>query len=111
MTPKQRETLTFIQSFVRANKCAPTQAEIALGLGISQPMVHRRLKALERRGAIERCGGVARGIKLIAASQKDTLYSVGDRSNAQLQEVLGKLAEIEHAVSRRSEDQLPKIST
>lgn len=95
MTPKQIETLACIQTHIRENRIAPTQAELAEQLGVSQPLVSRRLKALERRGAIECFTGLARGIRLVATSRKDIVEVKRIPLECQMAKLLNKVSDLE----------------
>ena len=54
LTRAQQSVLLFIEDFIRRNSYAPTNAEIAAGIGIrSRGVVHRYLKALVDAHRIE----------------------------------------------------------
>lgn len=66
LTPRQRETLTFIEQYIAARGCSPTYDEIKDGLGIgSKSGVHRLVVALERRGHVKRLPNMGRSITVI----------------------------------------------
>ncbi len=55
LTPAQRETLTFIEGYVRDHGKAPTITELGTQFGLSSlRSVTQRLEALERKGLIKR---------------------------------------------------------
>lgn len=65
LTEKQKQVLEFILDFICRYGHPPTIREICQKFGIASPMgVQGHLKALEKKGYIERNAGKARGIKL-----------------------------------------------
>jgi repressor LexA len=54
LTPRQRETLAWIKSFIRDNRMPPTVREIGGAFGIKSSSVFDLLKALERKGYVRR---------------------------------------------------------
>lgn len=65
LTKRQKEILTFIREQMEFGEAAPTVREIADHFGIhSTNAVADHLKALERKGVIEREARAARGIRL-----------------------------------------------
>jgi len=65
LTEKQKKVLEFILDFVRSRGHPPTIREICDAFKIASPYgVQRHLKALEKKGYIERDTGKARGIRL-----------------------------------------------
>jgi repressor LexA len=65
LTARQSEVLEYIREHIREEGAPPTIMEIGRAMGIASPNgVRDHLKALERKGAIELVGGVARGIRL-----------------------------------------------
>ncbi len=65
LTPRQKEILELIQSFMEETGMPPTRAEIARSLGFrSANAAEEHLKALQRKGAIELIPGTSRGIRL-----------------------------------------------
>jgi repressor LexA len=61
--------LTVIRDFIAREKFPPTLKEIGQALGIvSNEGVTGHLRALERKGAIERVRGTQRGIRILAAT-------------------------------------------
>lgn len=65
LTARQKEIFEYIREFIRARGIAPSVSEIRdfFHLG-SLGTVHKHLKALERRGCIQRSKGFARAIEL-----------------------------------------------
>jgi repressor LexA len=65
VTPRQRQVLEWIRSFMEANRMPPTRAEIASGLGFSTPSsAEDHLQALVKKGVLEIIPGASRGIRL-----------------------------------------------
>ena len=65
LTPRQKEVLAFIKSYIGETGYPPTRADIANELGFkSANASEEHLKALARKGAIEMIPGTSRGIKL-----------------------------------------------
>ncbi|HEV8255663.1 MAG TPA: transcriptional repressor LexA [Casimicrobiaceae bacterium] len=65
LTPRQRQVLDWIRSFIEANAMPPTRAEIAAGLGFSTPSsAEDHLQALAKKGALEIVPGASRGLRL-----------------------------------------------
>lgn len=68
LSPKQRDTLDFIKSFILEYKKAPTITELSGGLSLkSLRSVTQRLESLEKRGLIKRDSFKHRGISIIDA--------------------------------------------
>ncbi len=66
LTDKQRQTLGFIQHYIRQHHLSPKLQEIAEGIGIhSRGVAHRYVQALSKAGYIQTDGGKHRGIQLI----------------------------------------------
>jgi repressor LexA len=65
LTPRQRQVLDWIRSFIEANAMPPTRSEIASGLGFSTPSsAEDHLQALAKKGALEIVPGASRGLRL-----------------------------------------------
>lgn len=65
LTPRQRQILDWIASFIEAEGMPPTRAEIAAGLGFSSPSsAEDHLQALAKKGALEIVAGASRGLRL-----------------------------------------------
>jgi len=65
LTPRQRQILDWIRSYLEVAGMPPTRAEIAAGLGFSTPSsAEDHLQALARKGAIEMIPGASRGLRL-----------------------------------------------
>jgi repressor LexA len=65
LTPRQRQVLDWIRSFIEVNAMPPTRAEIAAGLGFSTPSsAEDHLQALAKKGALEILPGASRGLRL-----------------------------------------------
>ncbi len=54
LTPRQREILNWIKGFIRKHDMPPTVREIGRAFGIKSSSVFQHLKALERKGHLER---------------------------------------------------------
>ena len=66
LTARQREALEAIRKSVREQGMAPTHAQLAQALGISNPTgVIGHISALSRKGWVEVIVGVERGIRLL----------------------------------------------
>lgn len=65
MTPKQRECLDFIETFIGPHRFSPSFEEIQMALGLaSKSGVSRLVDALEEQGRITRLPGGARNIEI-----------------------------------------------
>lgn len=65
LTPKQRELLDFIKSYIDANGVGPSFEEMRKHLGqTSKSGIHRLLAGLEERGLIKRLAYRARAIEI-----------------------------------------------
>ena len=67
LTPRQRQVLDFIESFVQDHGYTPSYREIARGIGLSSPStVHQHIQSLCEKGVINTgCDGAARSIELV----------------------------------------------
>ena len=65
MSPRQEELVRAIKEYRAANGCQPTQAELAVTLGVSRTRVDHIVAALERRGVVHRFPGKARTIHVL----------------------------------------------
>ncbi|MBN1879075.1 transcriptional repressor LexA [bacterium] len=74
LTARQKEIFNYIKDFIQNRGIAPSVSEIRdfFHLG-SLGTVHKHLKALERRGCIQRSKGYARAIELCVESRADSL--------------------------------------
>ena len=65
LTPRQRQILDWIRSYLDTSGMPPTRAEIAAGLGFSTASsAEDHLQALARKGAIEIIPGASRGLRI-----------------------------------------------
>lgn len=65
LTPRQRQILELIQSFIEDFGMPPTRAEIARELGFrSANAAEEHLRALQKKGVLELVPGASRGIQL-----------------------------------------------
>ncbi|MBD8159188.1 LexA family transcriptional regulator [Pantoea agglomerans] len=72
LTEKQQATLSFIRAYIRENGMAPTNKEIAAGMGwasANNAQVH--LQALQRKGWLKIRRAVSRGIVLTGSAIVD----------------------------------------
>ena len=65
LTPRQRETLQWIESYMRENLCAPTLREIAYASGCAHTSARGIVLALAGLGALTYEHGAPRSIRLI----------------------------------------------
>jgi repressor LexA len=78
LTPRQSEILQLIRDRVAETGLPPTRAEICLAFGFASPnAAEDHLRALARKGAIDRTDGIARGIRLAAQPEPPGLPLVG----------------------------------
>lgn len=64
-TPTQGRYLAFIQAYADLHGCPPAESEIAAALCVSPPSVNQMVKALEKRGLIQRQPGRPRSLRVI----------------------------------------------
>ena len=64
-TPKQLEILKFIVDFRKSHGFSPTLEEIGNAMGVHRVTVHQHIKALEKRGAVERGPEYRRNIQVV----------------------------------------------
>lgn len=65
LTRKQQQVLEYIRNYMSDNQQAPTEAEIAEGIGIkSRGVAHRYVAAIEQAGYIKTIPGKRRNIRL-----------------------------------------------
>lgn len=64
LTPKQLQVVDFIRQYNREHGLSPTLDEIAAELGVSKVTIFEHLKALERKGAVQRAYHQARSVEL-----------------------------------------------
>lgn len=73
LTAKQHQTYQFIQDYLSRHGYAPTESEIAAGIGIrSRGVVHRYVSALAREGLIQITSGRRRNFQLIQSEAANT---------------------------------------
>ncbi|PIE25669.1 MAG: repressor LexA [Planctomycetota bacterium] len=90
LTERQLDVLRFIRDYRRENALAPTLEEIANFFDVSKITVHEHLKHLERKGAIFRLRGKARGIQILY--DPDSPEGRGMVPDAVSMPVLGQIA-------------------
>ncbi|MEX0615319.1 MAG: transcriptional repressor LexA [Methylophaga sp.] len=72
LTQRGRDTLKFIEDFMRQNDYAPTMEEIATGLGIkSVGSTHYYVEQLLKAGELERLDNRSRGLRLKQMAESD----------------------------------------
>ena len=64
-TPKQGQYLAYIYYYTKLNGRPPSEADMQAYFGVSPPVVHEMVKALENRGFIARTPRTARSIRLL----------------------------------------------
>ena len=75
LTPKQLEILEFLKDHIHREGLSPSLREIQAHFGFnSVSSVHEHLRALEKKGMIEREAGICRGLTL---SSEETLAVIG----------------------------------
>ncbi|NCN58826.1 repressor LexA [Candidatus Roizmanbacteria bacterium CG22_combo_CG10-13_8_21_14_all_38_20] len=85
LTPRQKQVLDFIKSYISQNDYAPTYEEIGKAVKLSSTAtIHNHIKALEKKGYIQKQRNVTRG--LVVLNQEDELST----STITIQ-VLGKI--------------------
>lgn len=66
MTPRQRDVLGYLRSYIAEHDCCPSYQEIGDGVGMkSKSEVHRVIIALAERGHIVRLRDRARAIEIV----------------------------------------------
>jgi repressor LexA len=76
LTPIQKKVFEFIESFINQNGFPPTYAEISDKFGFQVGMVQQVMRALLKKGKIEKDPFLARGIRLLKAPGIQKLNSV-----------------------------------
>ncbi len=78
LTARQQQVLELIRAWVADQGMPPTRAELARALGFSSlNAVEVHLKALTRKGCIERLPGTSRGIRLLEEADPGGIPLVG----------------------------------
>lgn len=72
LTPKQKQILDWIESYLNARQTMPSRREIASGLGLSSPAtIQQHIEALEKKGYLKRgTGRESRALQWTARSKK-----------------------------------------
>ena len=65
LTAKQGQYLAYIHHYTKIHRRAPSEAEMQEFFRVSPPAVHDMVKALERKGLIERTPRMARSIRVL----------------------------------------------
>lgn len=65
LTRRQADVLRFIEGYTQANGVAPTQRELAAGIGSNVGhLTHSRIEALEERGYLRRTAESSRNLRV-----------------------------------------------
>src|SRR5262249_8791021 len=64
-TPTQGRYLAFISAYTDLHGYPPAESEIAAAMCVSPPSVNQMVKALERKGLIERQPGLPRSVRVL----------------------------------------------
>ena len=80
LTPKQKQILDWIHSYLKTRHTMPSRREIASGLGLSSPAtIQQHIEALEKKGFLKRgLGRESRALQWTARSKR--LFSIQDPS-------------------------------
>jgi repressor LexA len=71
LTPRQRAILQFIEEYAAANGCAPSDQEIAEGVGLKgRSSAHYHIQKLRAAGYLNNAAGAPRTLRVRRASQK-----------------------------------------
>jgi repressor LexA len=72
LTPKQKQTLEWIEAYLNEHQTMPSRREIATGLGLSSPAtVQQHIEALEKKGFLKRGEtGESRSLQWTSRSKK-----------------------------------------
>ena len=89
MTSRQREVLTFIRGFTERNSAPPTVREIGERFGFTARAAFDHLRALERKGMLQRRVTDKRVSRTLVLTQRS---GAGRRSNVREVPVLGRIA-------------------
>lgn len=65
-TEKQLDTLAFVACHIADKRYAPTVREVAAHFGIAVQAANDRIRALVRKGSLERVPGISRGLRVAA---------------------------------------------
>jgi repressor LexA len=77
LTKRQQQILDFLRDALDRTRIMPTTREIQQHFGFaSQTAAVNHLRALERKGAIQRLAGKARGLALASMLERDTMLDV-----------------------------------
>jgi len=68
MSPRQQELVGAISQYVARHGYQPTQAELAVTLGVSRSRVEQLVSALERKGVVYRKSGHARTLRVLTTA-------------------------------------------
>ena len=79
LSPRQRETLHWVKTFIRQQHMPPTVRDIGEAFGIKSSSVFALLQALERKGYITRQHRKARSIVILDRTTEHSLPADGER--------------------------------
>jgi len=77
ITPKQKELLSYIESYIKINGIPPTYAEMGEEFDVCPTAIADKVKALEKKGYLMVKKGIARGITL---PKRRGLYVVTEKA-------------------------------
>lgn len=72
LTPRQREVLEYIESFIVSHKFPPTMREISTHFGISAKGAHDHVRALQKKGRLSLSDNRSRTIEVLESSGGET---------------------------------------
>ncbi|MFZ1080908.1 MAG: transcriptional repressor LexA [Candidatus Kryptoniota bacterium] len=75
VTERQKETLDFIEGFVKEKGYAPSFREIANGIGVTVGAIQKLLEKLQRKGVIKKASGLSRGIRVLRKENSIPIFA------------------------------------
>lgn len=75
LTPKQKQILDFIRSFIYKEGFSPSLEEIASKFSKSVPTIHQYVKTLKKKGYLNKEDNVSRGIQI--SQKKSEIFLLG----------------------------------
>ena len=76
LTARQKNVLSFIEGYIASNKYPPNVREISSHFGVAVNATHGHLKALIKKGYIQRKPHAARGIVVVNSKLPDLLTAI-----------------------------------
>jgi len=95
LTPRQKEVLDFIRTFIKERGYPPSVREIGERFHIYPRAAFDHLKALERKGYLKRRGSLSRGLELLVYQESEPGGPYGNRAEKPLIReipILGRIA-------------------